>query len=131
MGDKSHSTTAQDTRSILSRRVAGINCFCARWTNYLKPLFHEELLDATKLHEEILEHPDPTIFEHPHALRQLKHLDSIDATLTEHWQDLHTSLHSREVLLANILGFQRFLAKSIMMDYAGSPLRDAVLEPWA
>lgn len=127
MSDKSHSTTAQEVRSILSQRVAGYQILLL---DNLTPLFHKELQDATKLHEEILERPDPTISEQQRTLTQLAHLDSIDAQLMEHWKDLHTSLISRTALLANIMAYQGFLATSILLDYAGHSPREAGLESW-
>lgn len=127
MSDRSHSTTAQEVRSILSQRVAGYQILLL---DNLTPLFHKELQHATKLHKEILERPDPTIPEQQGALTQLAHLDSIDAQLMEHWKDLHTSLISRTALLANIMAYQGFLATSLLLDYAGHSPREAGLESW-
>lgn len=127
MGDKSYSTTAQEVRSILSQRVAGYQILLL---DNLTPLYQKELLDATKLHEEILQRPDPTIQEQQRILGQLAHLDSIDAQLMQHWKDLHTSLISRTALLANIMGYQGFLATSILLDYAGHSPHEAGLESW-
>ncbi|KAG6355608.1 hypothetical protein INS49_003570 [Diaporthe citri] len=90
----------------------------------------KELLDATKLHEEMLQRPDPTISEQQRTLSELAHLDSIDAQLVEHWKDLHTSLISRTALLANIMGYQGFFATSILLDYAGHSPREAGLGSW-
>lgn len=127
MGDKSYSTTAQEVRSILSQRVAGYQILLL---DNLTPLFQKELLDATKLHEEILQRPDPTLPEQQRVFGQLAHLDSIDAQLMQHWKDLHSSLISRTALLANIMGYQGFLATSILLDYAGHSPREAGLESW-
>lgn len=127
MGDRSHSTAAQEIRSILSARVAGYQLLLL---DYLTPLFHKELLDATKQHEEMLQRPDPTIPEQQRALQQLGHLDSVDAQLSEHWKDLHTGLVFRTALFANIIGYQTFLAASISLDYAGHSPRELGLDSW-
>ncbi|KAI3392078.1 hypothetical protein diail_6184 [Diaporthe ilicicola] len=127
MGDKTHGTAAQEIRLILSGRVGGYQLLLL---DYLTPLFHKELLDAIKQHEEMLQRPDPTISEQQRALRQLGHLNSIDTQLSEHWKDLHTGLVSRTALFANIIRYQGFLATSILLDYTGHSLQEAGFDSW-
>jgi hypothetical protein len=127
MSGKSHSTVAQEIRAILSGRVVGYQLLLL---DYLTPLFHKELLDATKEHEEMLQRPDPSPSERQRALQHLGHLDSIDEQLSEHWKVLHTGLVFRTALFANLIGYQGFLATSILLDYTGHSPQEAGLESW-
>lgn len=127
MGDKSNDTFAQ-ARSILSGRIIGYDLLML---DYVTPLLHKELLDATEQHEEMLQGPDPTTPDQDRvALQQLRHLDSVDAQLSEHWKSLNEGLISRTALLANIMGYQGFLARSILLDYAGHSPRETGFDSW-
>lgn len=106
-------TPAEEARSVLQCRL---DLYRAIRLDYLTPLLDTELLYATKLYQEALQHPNPAILEQPH---RLEHLDGIDDQLKKHWLDLNTSLGSRATLLALIKGYQMFLAKSILLDYRG------------
>jgi hypothetical protein len=98
-------------------------------SDYLTPIFHTELLHARKLLEETLQHPDPTIFEQPHASRLVENLDITNEQLTEHWDNLHTSIRPRISLLSST-AYQQFLAMLLLTDYSGHSQREAIPVIW-
>ncbi|KAG8157351.1 hypothetical protein KVR01_012735 [Diaporthe batatas] len=128
MGDKPKDPVAEEIRSILSRRVSGYELLLL---DYVTPLLHKELLDATKQNEEILQRPDPTTPQQQRAaLQQLGHLDNLDEQISEHWKDLHRGIVPRTALFGNLIGYQWFLAKSIILDYAGHSQREINMDSW-
>lgn len=127
MDDKASGTAAQEVRSVLNDRVLRYQTLLS---DNLTPLFYKELQEATRLHEDMLQRPDPTIVEQQNTLEQLTNLDNIDAKLREHWKELHTSLDSRTYLLANTMLFQEFLARSMLFDYSGRSPREVGLDHW-
>lgn len=98
--------------------------------DYVTPLLHKRLLDAIKQHEEMLQRPDLTTQEQESAHRHLGHLDILDAQVSHHWKSLHSDVVSRTALFANIIGYQGFLARSILFDYAGLSQREIGLDSW-
>lgn len=98
--------------------------------DYTTPLFRSELLYAMKLHQEVLDRPDPTVAEQHHVIKQLVELDKTDSNITDHWQELHKSVNFRSALFATILGYQEYLTAQLLHEYAGFPIPDSLTEGW-
>lgn len=126
MGDKGFQTISQEVRSVLSVRITGYKLLLL---DYQTPLFHNELLDAIKLHEEALQRPEPTPAERERVLDQLGLLDKMDARLDKHWKGLQRDMNSRSSLLANIATYQRHLGAWLMIEYTGKQIPE--LHDWA
>lgn len=94
-------------------------CYELLLVDYQTPLFHNELLDAIKLHKEAIQRPDPTPAERERAADQLVVLDNLDKRLHKHWNELQESMSSRTVLLAYIADYQRYLGQRMILDYTG------------
>lgn len=107
---------SEDVPDQLSLRITGYRLLLSEFHT---PLFHNELLDAIKLHEEALSHPDPTPAERARVRDQLGVLDNMDERLQKHWKELHKRMSSRQSLLAGISNYQRYLGAWLMLDYSG------------
>lgn len=107
---------SEDVPGQLSLRITGYRLLLSE---YQTPLFHNEVLDAIKQHEEALKHPDPTPAERERFLDQLVVLDNMDERLQKHWKELHRRMSSHQSLLAGISNYQRYLGAWLMLDYSG------------
>lgn len=106
----------EDARDLIRIRLAGYRLLLSE---YNTPLFHNELLDAIKLHEEALKHPDPTPAQRERLRDQLGVLDNMNERLQKRWRGLHRRMSSHQSLLAGISNFQRYLGAWLMLDYSG------------
>lgn len=106
----------EDARDLIRIRLAGYRLLLSE---YNTPLFHNELLDAIKLHEEALRHPDPTPAERERLRDQLGVIDNMDSRLQKRWKSLHRCMTSHQSLLAGISNFQRYLGAWLMLEYSG------------
>lgn len=116
MGDQGSQTITQEIRSDLSVRITSYKLLLL---DYETPLFHNELLDAIKLHEEALQRPEPTPAERGRVVDQLGVLDKMNDRLDKHWRELQKSMNARVTLLANIATYQRYLGLLLLLDYIG------------
>lgn len=116
MGDQGSQTISQEIRSDLSVRITSYKLLLL---DYETPLFHNELLDAIKLHEEALQRPEPTPAERRRVVDQLGVLDKMNDRLDKHWRELQKSMNARVTLLANIATYQRYLGLLLLLDYIG------------
>lgn len=116
MGGQGSQTITQEIRSDLSVRITSYKLLLL---DYETPLFHNELLDAIKLHEEALQRPEPTPAERRRVVDQLGVLDKMNDRLDKHWRELQKSMDARVTLLANIATYQRYLGLLLLLDYIG------------
>lgn len=118
----------EDARNLIRIRLAGYKLLLSE---YHTPLFHNELLDAIKLHEEALKHPDPTPAQRERLRDQLGVLDNMNERLQKRWRGLHRRMSSHQSLLAGISNFQRYLGAWLMLDYSGKHKHAGKRYDWA
>ncbi|KAL1871618.1 hypothetical protein Daus18300_004618 [Diaporthe australafricana] len=116
VGEEAPHAITEEVRSTLRLRIDGYQTLLLE---YQTPLFHDELLDAIKLHEETLQRPEPTPAERQRVLDQLTVLDNMNDRLNKHWEKLHRSLNSRTILLYSISEYSKLLGSWLILDYAG------------
>lgn len=118
----------EDARDLIRIRLAGYRLLLSE---YNTPLFHNELLDAIKLHSEALNHPDPTPAQRERLRDQLGVLDNMNERLQKRWRGLHRRMSSHQSLLAGISNFQRYLGAWLMLDYSGKHKHAGKRYDWA
>lgn len=118
----------EEARDQIRIRLAGYRLLLSE---YHTPLFHNELLDAIKLHEEALSHPDPTPAQRERLRDQLGVLDNMNERLQKRWRGLHRRMSSHQSLLAGISNFQRYLGAWLMLDYSGKHKHAGKRYDWA
>jgi hypothetical protein len=116
MGNKRPQAFTEEVCSGLKVRLARYKFLLH---DYQTPLFHNQLLDAIRLHEEIVQAPNPTPAEHERVLDQIVVLDNMNDRLNKHWDELHKSMDFRAILLANISLYQSKLGAWLILDYTG------------
>lgn len=104
----------EEVRSALKSRI---EAYQRLLLEYQTPLFHNEVVDAIKLHEKILQHPEPTPAERHRVLDQIRVLDKIHGRLDKHWSELHKDMNFWLTLITNIDNYEHCLIAWIFLDY--------------
>lgn len=125
MGNKRPQAFTEEVRFGLEIRLARYQLLLH---DYQTPLFHNQLLDAIRLHEDTVQAPTPTPAEHERVLDQIVVLDNMDDRLDKHWDELHESMNFRTTLLANISQYQSKLGAWLILDYTGKSSKTCI---WA